>query len=221
MTDWTRIQGVVNTAGGVTSVGEAFSSTVANGDIVVGAVLLDHGFTLTSVTDDKSNVYTVFEPHDDGTLYTVAFRSNGFLTNGPKILTYNFSGATGNQWMVQDEFQPPAGATSITVDGSSSTFNSAGTSFVSFNTALTDDLVYAVAMSSGTSTHGTSFNIGSGNTTARCSEWGIQASPGTVTMNLETQTNHFWGPAFAINGGTSAPAPTQLISPIGLADIEW
>src|SRR5258706_8852852 len=220
MTDWTRIQGVVNTAGGVTSVGEAFSSTVANGDIVVGAVLLDHGFTLTSVTDDKSNVYSVFEPHDDGALYTVAFRSNVFLPNGPKILTYNFSGATGNQWMVQDEFQPPTGATAITVDGSSSTFNSAGTSFASFNTSLPDDLVYAVAMSSGTSTHGTSFNLGSGNGTARCSEWGIQATAGSVTMDLATQTNHFWGPAFAINGGSSPPAsaPSGIV---GVVTSEW
>ncbi len=155
MTDWTFIQGVVNTAGGVTTVNESFASIIVSGDIVLGAVLLDAGFTLTSVTDDKSNAYTVFDPHDDGTLYTVAFRSNGFLTNGPKILTFNFSGASGNQWMVQDEFQPFTGATAISVDGSSQTFNSAGTSFASFNTSLPDDLVYAVAMSSGTSTHGT------------------------------------------------------------------
>src|SRR5258706_5258194 len=219
MTDWTRIQGVVNTAGGVTSVGEAFSSTVANGDIVVGGVLLDTGFTLTSVTDDQSNAYTVFDSHDDGVLYTVAFRSNSFLTNGPKIITYHFSGATGNQWMVQDEFQPPTGAIAISDDGSSQTFNSAGTSFVSFNTSLTDDLVYAVAMSSGTSTHGTSFNIGTGNGTASCSDWGIQSSPGSVTMNLDTQTSSFWGPAFAINSGIVAVV--SPVSTLSFIENEW
>ncbi len=220
MTDWTQIQGVVNTAGGVTTVNESFASTIANGNIVVGAVLLDAAFTLTSVTDDKSNAYTVFDSHDDGSLYTVAFRSNGFLTNGPKILTYNFSGATGNQWMVQDEFQPPTGATAVSVDGSSQTSNSAGTSFASFSTSLSDDLVYAVAMSSGTSTHGTSFNLGTGNGTARCSEWGIQSSPGSVTMDLATQTNHFWGPAFAINGGSSPPASASS-GIVGAVTSEW
>src|SRR5712675_2291269 len=110
MTDWTRIQGktVQNSGTSLT-----FTSAVTSGNIVVGGCLLSTGFTLNSVTDDKSNAYTVFNTHDDGTLYTASFRSNGFLTNTPITITYTLSGSPGNDWFVQDEFQPPTGSTSL------------------------------------------------------------------------------------------------------------
>lgn len=213
MADWNRIQGTTSQSPAGNTLTKAFAATVANGDVVVGAVLLNTGFTVT-LTDDQSNAYTVFSSHDDGTLYTAAFVSAGFITNGPKTLTYTAhgTGTTANFWVVQDEFAPPSGAATLSVDGSASAFNTSGSSFPSFNTGLTDDLVYATAFSSGTSTHGSSFNQGSGDGTAVCSEWGIQTSAGAVTMNLATQTGSMWGPAFAINGGGAVVAQPSFPS---------
>ncbi|SRR5258706_555128 len=218
MTDWNRIQGVVVTS----NPNNVFPLTVTNGSGVVGGVLLDTGFTLTNVTDDMGNSYIIFDEHDDGVLYTTAFKSNGFLTNGPKTLTFTHSaGSPSNWWIVQDEFQPPTLATAFNLDGSSTTFNSGGLSFASFNTSLPDDLVYAVCMSSGTASHGAGFNIGTGDPGPRVSEWGIQTSPGTVTMNLASQSGSFWGPAFAINGGGAPPAAATPFGVLGLASNEW
>ena len=199
--DWTHTQGTQDSTAGTTSV--AFGAAVTSGNIVVGSVLLNTGLTLTNVTDDKSNAYTIFESHDDGGLYTAAFRSNSFLTNGPTTLTYTTSAAPSTFWKVQDEFAPPTGSTSLSVDGSSSTFNSTGTSFTSFTTTLSDDLVYAVANVSGTATHGAGFNVAQGDGTARMAEWGIQATAATVTMTTGTNGGNFWGPAFGINSAVS------------------
>jgi|SRR5882672_2628744 len=210
MADWNRIQGIATATSGVTSWNVSFTSPVGNPAVVVGAVLLDTGKTLTSVTDDKGNSYTVFNSHDDGILYTASFRSTGLLTNGPQTLTFTPSAATSNEWSVQDEFSPPTGASSISTDGATSQFNATGTSFVPFTTSLSDDLVYAVAMSDGSSTHGASFNAGTGDGTARNSEWGIQSAPGSVTMNLAAQATHFWGPAFAVNAQVSASTITLM-----------
>jgi len=224
MTDWSRIQGIANRPNGPVPnpLNLAFGSTVPIGDGVVGAVLMDTGVTLTSVTDDKGNGYTIFAPHDDGILSFAAFRSNGFLTNSPKTLTYTTSGGAtlSTFWQVQDDFQPPTGATLFSVDGSSVTFNSGGTSFTNFSTTSPDDLAYAAAFSSGTSTHGASFNQGSGDGTQVCSEWGIQAAAGTVTMNLATQAGSLWGPAFALNAGNAGPAFVPF-GVLGLASNEW
>src|SRR5258706_11881923 len=210
MADWNRVQGIATITGGVTSWNRAFAAPVGVGGNpagIIGAVLLDTGKTLLSVTDDKGNSYDIFDSHDDGILYTVAFKSSGLITNGPQTLTFIPSAATADQWSVQDEFSPPTGAINISVDGSSNQFNSNGVNFLPFATALPGDLVYAVSMSSGISTHGAAFNAGTGDGTARCSEWGIQSTPATVTMNLATQTNAFWGPAFAL----SAQFPVNVI----------
>ena len=215
MVDWTHTQGAQDSAAGNTSV--SFLAAVASGAVVVGAVLLGTGLTLTNVTDDKSNAYTIFESHDDGGLYTAAFRSNGLLTNGPTTLTYTTSAAPGTFWKVQDEFAPPTGATgAVSVDGSSSSFADAGTSFNSFTTTLSDDLVYAVAMVSGTATHGAGFNVAQGDNTARMAEWGIQATAATVTMTTGANGGNFWGPAFGIHVAAVATTKSRkTLSQIG------
>jgi len=220
MTDWSRIQGNVATFGGNAVVNFSFSSTILSGDIVTGSVLLNSGFTLNTVIDDKSNGYTVFDSNDNGTIYTAAFRSNTFLTNGPKTLTFTASGASSNYFVIMDEFQPPTGAIAISADGASVQVNSAGTTFPNFTTGGYDVLVYAVSFSpGGTSTHGVSFNIGTGDGTTICSEWGIRAIPAVVTMDLATQTASFYGPAFGISAGI--PQPGLVFGIKGMADIEW
>jgi|SRR5882672_208293 len=218
MADWNRVQGATTT----TPVGGAlsFASPVGNGGIVVGAVLLDHAVTITSITDDQGNGYTVVVSHDDGTLDIYGFRSTGLIANAPVTVTVHTSGASGNFWIVMDEFSPPTGVTSISGDGSSVTFGSLGTTFTSFDTSLPDDLVWACALSSGTSTHGAGFTAGQGDGTNRTTEWGIQASPATVTMNLATQTSTLWGPAFAVNGIVAAAASPTLYGG-GMASSEW
>jgi len=202
MADWTRIQGVADATGGVTSKNVSFAGAITGGNIIVGGVLLSTGLTLTSVTDDKSNAYTVFQSNDDATLYSTGYRSNAIITNAPTTLTFTASASAGTFWTIQDEFSPPTGATgALTVDGSSSAANVAGgtdVAFPNFTTAKTDDLEYATAMVSGTATVGTGFNSGTGSGTARFSEWGIKTTAGTVTM-LVTATGNFWGPAFGIN----------------------
>src|SRR6266481_4597313 len=107
MTDWTQTQGRVATFGGNAVVNFSFLSTVSSGAIITGSVLLDTGITLNTVADNKSNSYTVFDSNDDGTVYTVAFRSNTFITNGPITLTFTASSAPTNYFVIMDEFQPP------------------------------------------------------------------------------------------------------------------
>lgn len=203
MSDWSLVQAINSQSPAGNTLTKAFTATVSSGSIVVGAILLNSGYT-AAVADDQTNAYTVFGAHDDGTLYTAAFRSNGFLTNGPKTYTFTASGpaTTANFWVAMLEFTPPTGATSPSVDGNASVFNNATTSFANFSTLLSDDLVCSVAFSSGASVHGTSWNQGAGDTTAVCSEWGIQSSAGSVTMNLFSQNGNMWGPSFAINVGT-------------------
>lgn len=210
MADWSQVQAKNSQSPAGNTLILTFTSVVSSGSIVVGGVLLNTGFVLSTVTDDKLNAYTVFDSHDDGSLYVAGFHSNSTITNGPATLTYTATGTgtTANFWVAQNEFTPPTGSTGvITVDGSSTTSASGGTSFTNFSTSDSDDLVYAVSFSSGSSTHGSSFNAGAGDGTAVCSEWGIQSSAGTVTMTLATQTGSFWGPSFGINAGGGA-APT-------------
>lgn len=202
MSDWSLVQAVNSQSPAGNTLTKAFTSVVSSGSIVVGAVLLNTGYTV-SVADDQTNPYTVFGAHDDGILYTAAFTSNGFLTNGPHVYTFTATGpaTTGNFWVAMLEFTPPTGATLITVDGNSSVFNNAGTSFAALNTSLSDDLVCSVAFSSGAATRGASWNAGAGDTTQVCSEWGIQSGAGSVTMDLAGQSGNMWGPSFAINAG--------------------
>jgi hypothetical protein len=111
--------------GGATTVNVGLTSPVGSGHNLVGAVLLDTGATITGLTDDKGNAYTVFNTDDGGALYIAAFRSNGFLTNAPQTLTFTVSPATTDQWFVVDEFVPPTGSTVLIVDGLSMTRSAA------------------------------------------------------------------------------------------------
>jgi len=221
MSDWNRIQGTPATGGGSATLTVILTNPIASGNGIAGGVLLDTGLTLLSVTDENGGAYTIFEQHDDGVLYTAAFKSNGFITSGAQHMIFTASAIPGNYWTITDEFQPPTGATMFAVDTSVSQFNSAGLSWPSFTTTTPDELVYAAAMSSGTSQHGAGFNLGSGDTTARCSEWGIKASPGSVTMDLASQSNHFWGPAFAIKAGVGGGAASPSFGVLGMASSEW
>lgn len=204
MADWNRVQGTKTTSPVANSL--AFSASVGVGNVVVAAILLSTGFTLAegTITDDQGNPYKIVSSFDDGILNIYGIRSVGIITNGAKTLTFPPSGSPGTFWIVIEEFSPPTGTVTIASDGATITSNSAGLAFAAFNTTKPDDLVWAASLSSGQSVHGSSWTAGQGDSSSQTTEWGIQLTPATVTMDLASQNNHFWGPAFALNGASSA-----------------
>jgi len=167
---------------------------IPGGEFSMGATASSEGLCeLHGVTQDSLPVHRVYV---DG-----FWMDSTEVTNAPTTLIYTHSAGTPtNFWKVQDEFSPPTGTTSISLDGSSMVTNSTVQVFASFATALSDDLVYGVAHASGTATHGAGTSAGQGDGTQRMSEWAIKAAPGTVSMNVTTAGGNWWGPAFGING---------------------
>src|SRR5262249_40485440 len=161
----------------------SFGAAVTSGNIVRGGVLLDHGSSITSVTDDKGNPYRVTVSGDDGAVaYVALFRSlgdgTGLLKNAPQTITVTVSPSSATFFIILDEFAPPTGTTAISLDGGQAAVdNNPGLTTANFRTTKSDTLVYSASVaSSGTTTTGAGFNAGNGSPGAYISEWKIQAT---------------------------------------------
>ena len=90
-----HVQGTTgnNFTGSGSTVALTFSSAVSSGDTVCGAVdiLYSASASITSVTDDKSNAYTVLNTQN-GTFVTTLGASFclSSITNGPSTITVTF-----------------------------------------------------------------------------------------------------------------------------------
>lgn len=214
----------------VSSFSITLPGTVTSGNTIVGVVALentDSQGTLTSVTDDKSNTYTlVVSGNSGGHTVSLIFFWLKNITNGPITLTANFSPSTEFIRMQVAEF---SGITSTSAtDGSAyqAINTGAGTDVVtsgSFVTVTSGDLVF-----SGTAqTSGASFNTlstGTGytvlyNTTSTdttctlASEYRIQGAAGSIagTFSFGSGISAIYDVgAFAVTPGGGAPPPTVL-----------
>lgn len=219
---WTYVKGVQETSGSGTSASVSFASTVVSGDIVTGYAFLNGASsnTVTSITDDKSNSYTVVNAVTTvgGFTWTgVAFWSGGALTNGPLTITVNSSFSTSNLWITLGEFTPPAGTLSL--DGNSSNKDNVGTTQPtagSFTTTVNGDLIYCAVFKAGggISGVGSGFTAGQGVTSDFADEFQTQTSAGSINPNWASSVGDQWTcNAFAIKAVTSS-VTEALGSPI-------
>lgn len=105
---FTRIQGAQfeNTATTANTYSISFGSTIGSGNCVVGFFQYDGSSnTLTSITDDKGNTYTVKDTTidaGDGAVGSSFILGN--ITNAPIQINFNFSTSHVSVWGVIDEF---------------------------------------------------------------------------------------------------------------------
>jgi hypothetical protein len=172
------------------------ASAIVSGNGVLGCV--GYVGTLTSVTDDKSNTYTLGSTLTTGGSYsTTAFYALG-LTNAPITFTANFSGGGGTYTLISaDEF---SGIASFDVQAGQTQLNPSGTDSVSSGsatTAVNGELIYGFIFATQTgaaSTHGTGFAY----TAAQASdalhypEFLTQSSAGAVSATATPSGNDTW-----------------------------
>jgi len=93
-------------ATGVASITATFGSAVSSGSIVIGIVCFDKGVseTLTGVSDNAGNTYTIEEVDDTVNHQGVAsfFRSN--ITNAPTSVTASFTNSPFSVSIIIDEY---------------------------------------------------------------------------------------------------------------------
>jgi hypothetical protein len=182
--------------GANTTYGITFDSAVVSGNGVLGCV--GYVGTLTSVTDDKSNTYTLGSTlTTGGSFSTTAFYALG-LTNAPITFTANFSGGGATYTLISaDEF---SGIGSFDVQAGQTQLNPSGTDSISSGSATTTvngELIYGFVFATSTgasSTHGTGFAY----TAAQASdathypEFLTQGSAGAVAVTANPGANDTW-----------------------------
>lgn len=212
---WSNIQNAFAndaTATGL-SVSKAFTNPVTAGSIVSGVVIWDNidfgAVTLSNVTDDKGNTYTI----NVDTVVDVpnsqkwsSFYATSFPNGLPTTITANFSGSNGFFGIVIKEDSPGAGFT-VALDGHNATFATAGSGVTGANlyssgsatTTANGDLVNGFCISdtgTPTPTAGTSPNAftqristaASSTAFAVGSEDFIQTTAGSIAATFGTST---------------------------------
>jgi hypothetical protein len=203
--NWVQGKGAFSTTP-VATLSATFSAAVASGDTVCGLVSFGHAASsaLTSVTDNKSNTYNLetltFDSTNDQDV--IAFSLSN-ITNGPTVITANFTNAEGGQSIIIDEFSGCATAASDERDlpaaaGNFQNTPGTGTNAVtspSRTTVTNGDLLYGATSNNAgddtTLTAGTGFTLTgtssgvSGNTAAMLkSEWMVQTTAGAVAATF-------------------------------------
>ena len=185
MANWTFVKGAVNTNGNGTSASVSLSSPVANGDIIVGFIYMNiiPLPTTITVTDDKSNIYTVVNTvQGSGNSWcSVIYWSNGILTNTPTTVTVNLS-SSGPIFITADEFAPAIFNSTLSIDGNATGTGSSSITTNAFNTTINEDLVYCGTFASGYSnfTVGTGFTATEATSANYGTEYLIQTSAGSI-----------------------------------------
>lgn len=158
---WTHTQSAsvtLNTTTG-SSLALSFGSAVSSNGTVSGFVIFDNSIpaSLTSVTDDKSNTYTIVDTVTDAVndQTIVSFYLTN-ISNGPITITAHFSASTDFFAMGLEEDNPGAGQTA-SIDGHNAALTSiptstTGTNNVSSGSATTTangDLIKGFVVNSG------------------------------------------------------------------------
>ena len=231
-----RVQGAGNHTTGVTTpatVSATLGAAVTSGNTVVGMVSFDvsTSTTLTSVTDDKGNTYSLETAITDAGVQRVVAFSRSNITNGPTVVTANFGAPNGGVAIIVDEFSGCSTAGTDQRDGTAhggqiQAAPGTGANAVSsgsFTTATGGDLVWSgtgstdtadQAMGSvgtGFTTTGTSSGGSGGFDPQIFSEWLVQSSAGSIvgTWTASAGSAHYGTFMIAIKaaggGGPAAP----------------
>lgn len=210
---WAHVQSkeIDTESGGATSSTLTFSSAVGSGNLVVGMFFTLLSGTLTSVTDNKGNSYTVVDSLNAGGGFSSGSIGytfvGGNLTGGPTVLTFTISGGSGVYYAFADEFSNSGGATPSSPVDVHAVSNPAYTSPTtvtssSITTTISGDLIWSLAYVStvtSTLTAGTGYTQtfagdGANALVYLCAEYQTQASSGAITST------------FGVGGTTSSSA---------------
>lgn len=198
---YTFVQG--NASGGfgaVTARGVTLTSTVGVGNTILGMVTYASTDSITSITDDKSNTYTIIDTDTntpDGSKQTSFWLLN--ITNSPQTITANFSIASVSTQIVVDEFSGVSAsavidAHAITVQTSPGT-GTDGVSSGSIVTSSNGDLIWAAVVdqhsTSPTISAGTGFTTGTNAAPflKSVSEYQTQSTAGSIAATFTTTVN--------------------------------
>lgn len=176
---------------------------VASGSVVAGAAYCACTTNLT-VTDDKSNSYTVLGPNIGlaGVKYWYFYALN--VTNGPSVITTTLSSGTGTFWRaVVDEI-----ANVQAIDGNNNTYtaSASGTDGItsgSLTTTVNNDFIYGTStkFDVGTIVHGTNFSI----------------QENTIPSTDNIFSEYFWQPTAGSIAATLTPSATTRAVATGIA----
>ncbi len=201
-----------SSAGSSASVSVTLPGIVASGDTVAGAV--DCACTTgVTVTDDKSNSYTVIGPNTTlgGVHYWQFYAQN--ITNAPQTITATLTSSVGTFWgIVTDELVNVKSP----IDGSSITYTSAatganGVTSGAFTTTLNGDFIYGTTSIYDVATiqPGTNFSIQE----PAFSGYYFQQTAGSVAATFTPSTTiraHAGGIAFPIIATVGACGTADL-----------
>jgi hypothetical protein len=224
-------KGVDSGAGSGTTQAITFSAAVGSGNLVCGIISCAGGFVLNSVTDDKSNSYTILDHVSDPTGQENWSFYLGNITNGPTTVTANFNGTVGFRAMTVDEFSGIA-ALANPLDGHASNdqvFTQNQTTDAITSTAFTPtqsgDLIYGGTVNSNNNdqaTAGTGFTF-AGNDTAGAgtvpviTEFLVQGTAASIAATFtDTTASDSWSTfvmAFKAAVVAAAPLVAPLLSP--------
>jgi hypothetical protein len=230
-----RVQGTSfeNTATTANVYSQSFSAPIGSGQCVVGYFQYDGtSNTLTSITDDKGNSYTVKDTTIDVSNNAVGHSFIlGNISNGPITINFNFSTSHASIWGCIDEFSGVLARSDPSEAHSATTPTSVGAANTWTANTITPisngDLVWsAVTATSVTEqwtagvgwTQGTqSVGVSNGQT---CTEYLVQNTAAGIapTFHSATGTNVAIGGSMAI----LPPAPSAgNVGILGLASSEW
>lgn len=205
-------------SGAVTSFA-ATGSAIGSGNVVCGVAFWHNtSGTLTSITDDKGNTYTIVDKIQDaggGNFFNASFYLTN-ITNGPSTITANLGASTTGAQITWDEYSGLSA--SATLDGHfGQSQSSPGTatdaiSSGSFTTALNGDLIWCGGYTGGgTSVAGTGFTLRLNNVISNgivflVTEDKTQATAGSVAgtytdSTVHTETTNIVALAIGVSGG--------------------
>lgn len=198
---FTRVQGGNNSGSGASSIAVTLGAAVGTNGTILGGVSLDNSAgSISSITDNQGNTYTITSNVLDTTNnQRLAAFALGNIDNGPTTITVNFTGAPIFVEMVVDEFSGGDEAANNR-DGATGQFqNAPGTATDaitsgSITTTQNGDLIYGVCIRSVSATQptvGTGFTVGAsdnGQGYALRSEYLTQTSAGSVAATFTQGT---------------------------------
>ena len=183
----------------------ATGSVVGSGNTVVGSVTCAAGFFLQSVTDDKSNTYTILDHISDPSGQENYTFYLGNITNGPTTITATFNGNVNFRGILWDEY---AGVVALAnpLDGHAANLQNPGpgtatdaVTSTSITTKVNGDLIWGATVNSNSfnnATTGTGFTprgalVNTGSLTVpQNTEDRLQATAGAVAATF-TDTASF------------------------------
>lgn len=181
------------------SSGSSFAITVpavASGNVIIVCTLTSGTGAPTSVTDNKSNTYnTVGAGIVNGGLNFMNFIPSAQITNGTTQVTVHSTGTWTGIEVTIDEFSPPAGTSSISLDGNHYDGSFAGSATTvtgtSFTTTGNGDLVFSSIAATTPVTAGTGFTLDT-QTNFIIGEYLTQASAGSIAASAVTGGSGDW-----------------------------